>query len=214
MGIAGVNQVAVDFVGADDQIVAQAEISDAFQFLLRVDTPDRVMRVTEQKELRLRRDSGFERVEVDLVVENAVAERRSERCGLRESVIVQRHFEEGRINRRLHENRRPRRADRATDRVQAKDQTRHEDDLIAGSVHVMTHAQPLDQQSAQFRAVELIAENAVIDALVERLDDRLRRQKIHIGDPQRNDFIRVLRPLFTVVLVTPVNEGVEIDAHL
>ena len=83
-----VDQVAVNFVGAEDQVVAQAELGDAFQFRARVDAPDRIMRVAEDEQSRLWRDGGFERVEVDFVAQDAVVHRRRQRRGLQQPIGV------------------------------------------------------------------------------------------------------------------------------
>ncbi len=68
VGMAGKDQIAVDFVGADRHPMAQADVCHAFQFLAGEDTPGGVLRVAEHKDARFGGDGSLEGVQVYLVL--------------------------------------------------------------------------------------------------------------------------------------------------
>lgn len=67
MAVAGVEEITVNFVGADEEIMAQADRREPFQFVFSEYPAHGVVRVTEDKDLCSGRNGLLEGVEIDLV---------------------------------------------------------------------------------------------------------------------------------------------------
>jgi hypothetical protein len=66
MGQVVKNEVAVDFVGAKEEVVPQAEFSEAREFFAAEDLRDGVVRIAEKEKPGPRRDRALHRLPVDL----------------------------------------------------------------------------------------------------------------------------------------------------
>ena len=151
-------QVAVDLVRADEEIVAQAGVGHARQFIAAEGTPDRVMRIAQDEDTGPVGDGSLEGVEVNAVLSRL-------RAGQLHRVAFQPGVagggQDGWIDGRLHQHAVARGRDRAAGQVEAGDHAWHEHDVGFGHLPAVQAGQPFDDDGAQIGRFAAVAEHAV-----------------------------------------------------
>ena len=212
----GVGQAGVDFVGADEQAVAQTEFGDALQLVAGVNAADRIVRVAEEQEARLRLDGRLEGVEVDFVALDIAVLARDQRramCGARGIIGG---AEEGPVVWRLDEDAFVS-LDVMANGVKPADHAGHNQDVFGRGVHAVKLAvacadRLLHPASGRKAASHAVAEDAVSDALLQSLGDRRRRKEIHVRRP-RGDDVRVVAIPLGAVRAATVDNFVKVEGR-
>ena len=203
-------QVAVDFVRDDGQVVPEAQLGHRGQLLPGEDAADRVVRVAEGERAGAVGDRRGHLLRVQRVATVGLA---GQRHRLEHLSGAPRRVDDGPVDRRLHQRPISRLRCGAGGYVQSDDKARHEDDRLGRHRPGIALLQARDEHLAQFRRLTVVAENPMLDALVERADHRLRRGEVHVGDPERKD-VGAKGPPFFAVGVPAVDDTVEVVGHV
>jgi len=191
-----VDKVAMDLVRYDDDVVRQATLGHGQQFLPLEHAPHRVMRVAEKEEARRRGDGGTHAVHVRHVAPVGAA---SEGHLLPLEAGVPGRGEERPVDGRLHQGAVSRLAKGMAGHVQAGHHAGDEDQILRLDAPAIQARQPLDEDRAQFARLARVAEYAMLDALPQGLNHRLRRAKVHVRHPHRQNIAAaVFGPFQTV----------------
>ena len=174
------DQFAVDLVGDDEEVVAQADLADAPQLVGRPDPAGGVVGVAQQHEFHRRVGrTALEVLEVDAVavaVEHQVALLgRAAAVGNGDvKVVVDRRLDQHLVSRTGHGPQNGRKGG---------DDARHRvDPLPLGRPSVATQKPAPDRLGIGLGRYG-VAVDAVLDPPAQRLDDRRGRAEIHVGDP-------------------------------
>ena len=203
------DEVAVDFVGAEDKIVAHAEIGEAHEFLAAPDAGDRIVGIAEIKEFRAWGDGAFEGVPIN-----------GPGSGLKFEGYV--HGSARGIFRRGNERR--------VDGRERQDFVAGFGEGLSGDVEGDDETgEPDDPGAFDFPTVVAlhgghdgvdgglygprVAEEAVVDALVKGGEDGGGALEIHIGDPHGQNIAAGVFLPFLGVAVGARDGGIEVEGH-
>ena len=170
------DQAAVDFIGADEQVMALAEGGDGLEFRALPGPANRVVRMAKQQQAAAGRQRGFQRREIPAPAAIALTQR-----GARQPPAGQaRRGEKWRIDGR-------RRQDIAVDApagdVEAADQTGQPQQPVGLDPPTVRAPQVPENGIVERRRWHGVAETALRDTLFDGRDDRRRRGKIHVRNP-------------------------------
>ncbi len=202
------DEIAVNLVGADHDVVAEADPGQALQLSRLKDAPHRVMGVAEQEERGAVGDRPLETVKVVFVSTLSLGQRHD----LADAAGVLRCGEHRRVDGRFDEHLVARRTDRVTRQVEPAHDAREEEYLVRLDAPTVQLGQPLLDHLAEAVRRLSIPKDAVSDALLQRADDRLRRGEIHVGHPQGQHVLVVTAPL-DAVRVAAVDDVVKVKEH-
>ena len=210
MAESGHDEFAMDLVGDDEDIVAQADLADAPQFLRCPDASRRVVGIAENHQLH-RRIGGrvFQSVEINRVGVVAAGQfafgGRAAAVGDGDEEVV--------VDGSLHQHLVARAGQRPEDGREGGNHTGHGAYPFArGSPSV-----PPCEPARNCRIVALrdlrIAEDAVFDPAAKRLDDGRGRPEIHVCHPHRQDVVGGFLVPLQRVRAPPRDRFVEIVVH-
>ena len=208
------HELLVNLVGDDQYAVLEADRGDAQQFLARPDAAGRIVRAAEQEELDFILDDLIFKVgKVDLVV--AVFE--DERAVDEQAPVLADDLAERVVDGLLQEDGVAGLREAAHGRGQRKDDARRDGQGLRRGRPAVVRCHPVDDGLlVRFLRVG-VAEDAVLDAARELFDDGLRRAEVHIGDPERQDALRVAaldgKVVFEARGAAAVDDCIEIGRH-
>jgi len=168
------------------------------------------MRVAEKEEARRRGDGGTHAVHVRHVAPVGAA---SEGHLLPLEAGVPGRGEERPVDGRLHQGAASRLAKGMAGHVQAGHYAGDEDQILRLDAPAIQARQPLDEDRAQFARLARVAEYAMLDALPQSLNHRLRRAEVHVRHPHRQDVVVKAVPL-DAVRTSPVDNQIERTRHI
>jgi hypothetical protein len=160
------DQVAVDLIGADHQVVVQANLGQSGQLVSLVHPTYGVVWVAEQEETGSLQDCGFELVHVDLVSLALQVNLRA----LERAAGVRRRRQAGGIYRRLDQNAVTRLANGAAGDVETSDHAWQKQDVVNGYLPAVQGFQAGLDGLTQCARIGRVAKDAVRDALLESPD--------------------------------------------
>ena len=190
------HQLAVDFVGHDQYVAAQADVADAAQLFGRPDPPRGVVRVAEQHQFHGRVGGpAFQRVEIDRIAVVAVSQ-----FALRGGApAVVDGDEEVVVDGRQHQHPVSGAGQRPENGRERRDHARHGKYPVRSGRPAVPPGKPGRDRPVVALRDRGVAVDAVLHPAAERLDDARGRAEIHVGDPHREDVgRRFLVPLHRV----------------
>ena len=176
------HEVAVDLVGAQNQVVLDAERGERADLVGRPRGAAGIVRVAEEHDLGARRQLGLERVEIhrvaavgfdELGVENAPA-------------VVDDDAAEGVIGGREDDDLVAGLADGLERQAEAGDDARRRANPGRIDRQLVAARQPIGERRGPGAGVGVVAMDAALDDLLERGSDARRRREIHVRDPHRD----------------------------
>ena len=201
------DEVAVDFIGDEDEVVAFAEGGEFFDFGFRKHAAERVLRIAEEKQLGRGGDGlfhGFPIEGPDFIDEDVID---GDEFHLR--IVVD--AEEWRIDGRAGHHGLAGFAEGAGGEGKGGDESAEVDDVIErdGGVPAITE---VGEDGVVETIVGLgVAEHAVVHAAVEGLDDGGSGGEVHIGHPERIEVGAAVE--LDAAGATAGDGGVEIGIH-
>jgi|GEM_PF-6049484 len=205
------DQIAVDFVGAENEVMPHAEFTQLHEFLAPEDARHGIMRIAEKKELGAGRDGTFQGGPVDFpaLIVRIEGERHGDGCAPG-------------IPRRAHERR--------INRGEAKHLVVRLRECLGGDVESYHQARQPDQPGrVDFPSIPCrqriddcvhggfhrpgITVDAVFHPLMQCGDNCRRGAKIHVGDPEREHVAAGILLPFLRVGATAIGRSVEIESH-
>ena len=207
MPVAAVNQVAVDFIGADDHLVPQANLRHRLQFILAEDAPAGVVRIAEHEDARLRGDRRLEGIQVYLVLTVCPA---GEFHFLLGETRVPRHAEEWPVSGGLHQHALPGAGERLRRQIEAGHHPRDEDQPFGVHLPPVAAGEPAGHGLVQPLRGIGVTENPVIQPRLQGIQHPLRGGEIHIRHPHGQHIFGEGVPFFALAGAA-VNDGVEIE---
>jgi hypothetical protein len=203
-----IEQVAVDFIGADDQPMAQADLGYTLKLLLCIGATYRVVGIAEDEDLGPVGDGLLEGIEVDGIGIICPDQRRVHKG----SPMENRVFHEMVINRGLNQDGLSGVGKGQEGEIQAADQARQEKKLFVLGEPSVLPLQAFPYKKAQFLGRAGVPEKALIDSLAKRLEDGFRRNEVHVRYPQGKDFITIFLP-FDTVAAPAFPDLIEVVSH-
>ena len=207
----GEGKVAVDLVGDDSHVIPGAKSADLPQLLRRPDPAHRVVRAAQQEKLDLLlRDLPLQIVKVDGVAAVLI-----DHLALHHlAVVVSNDGVEGVVDRTLDQNGVSRPGSRPNGRSQGKDHAGGLDQPLGPGFPAEAAGEPADDRLVIVGFGIGVAEDAVGDAFLQRLQHAGGSLEIHIRHPE-GEHIRWTAPLygkiiFQTVGIFPVNKGIKI----
>ena len=203
------NQFAMDLVGYDHDVVAEADLADPEQFGARPDPADGVVGIAQQHQLHPR--IGGLRLQVVVIDHIGIADRHQRRGHDFASVVADRR-EEAVVDRRLDEHLVSGNGQRLDDGRQGRHHPRQANHPVALDPPAVAGKPPRDGLIIALRNMR-IAEDAMLDPTAEGLRDRRRRPEIHVGHPHGQNPLRGRTVPLAGVGSAARNRRVEIVLH-
>ena len=186
--VARAHEVGVNLVGDDENVVREADRGKTLQLFAPPDAPDGVVRAAEEQELHLMPLDLFLDVGEVHAVRAVLEEQRA--SDERASVALDR-AEERVVDRLGHEYGLTRRSEGANRHGECEDDAwRHDEGVLAG-IPAVARAEPLFERPIVVLLRTRIAEDAVLGASANGITHRLRRTKVHVGDPERQNVLGI-----------------------
>ena len=214
MAEARAHELLMDLVGDDQHIVLEADGGDAQQLLARPDAAGRIVRAAEQEELDIIFDNLIFKVrKVNLVV--AVLE--DKRAVDELAAVLADDLAERIVDGLLQEDGIAGLREAAHGCGQREDDARRDGQGLRRGRPAVVLCHPVDD-GLLVRFLRIgVAEDAVLDAARELRDDGLRRGKVHVGDPERQDALRIAaldgKVVFEARGAAAVDDCIKIGRH-
>ena len=206
--VAGTHEVGVNLVGDDENVVHEADRGKTLQLF----APDGVVRAAENQKLHLVLANLLLDVsEVHAVC--AVLEEKRARDELapialddaEKRIVDGLGYENGIIRRGKCTHRHGERED---------DARRHDEGFLAG-IPAVARAEPLFERPIVVLLRTRIAEDAVLGASANGITHRLRRTKVHVGDPERQNVLGIAaldgEIVFEAVRMTALDDLIKVE---
>jgi len=204
------DEIAVNFVRAEDEVMAGAKFAEADKFFAAPDAGERVVRVAEVEKFGAGGDGSLERAPVDFPV--AVAQHAGGLGGEARGVFRRGH--ERRINGGEREHFFAGLRESLSGDVEAADEAGEPDDPSGVNFPGVVALEGVDDGiDGGFHGAS-VTKNAVSDAVVEGGDDRGGGLEIHVGDPERQDVAAGVFLPFLGISAETVGDGVEVEVHV
>jgi hypothetical protein len=209
VAVAGIKEIAVDLVRAEDQMVAKTDFGNPFQFLSRVDSTHGIVGIAEEKDLGLMGNRRFKGVKIDLIGVFPLNEGRI----MNNPAVDHRIMDEMEIDRGLNQYLISRMGESMVGHIEAGDQAGQENDLLLLNLPPVEPLEPFLDRSPQLLGRAGVPEDPVIDPLMKSLNDWFGRDKIHVGNPQGKDVVPISLPFVTVRALS-LDDLIKIVFHL
>ena len=208
------HEVVMDLIGDDEHVVLQADGGERRELLEREDAPCGVVRVAEQEELDVVLDDGLlELYEIDLVM--AVFEQ--QRAVHELAVVVADDGAERVVDGLLDEDGVAGGREGLDGHREREDDARRHDEAISGGRIAVLLAHPAREHLAVRGPRVGVAEDTVLDAARELVEDGLRRAEVHVRHPERQHVLRVAalrgKIVFEAGGTPPVDDFIKIVRH-
>ena len=173
------HEVAMDFVGDEDEAVLLAEVREPRDGGLGENASDRIVRVAEDEKFCSRRDGGLERAEVDIPLAVVF----HEIDGAKSHTGVFRCAEKWRIDRRAGQDFLARLDKGSAGDIERGDETGEPDDLLGGGGHPVAGLEVFEDDFDGGARRYGVTEDAVGGPLLQGGDDLRGGHEIHVRDP-------------------------------
>ena len=176
------HQIAVDLVGAQDQVAFDAELGEGADLVRCPRGAAGIVRIAEKHDLRARSQLRAQRVEVHQVAAVGL----DELCVEDAPVVCRDDLAEGVIGWRKEHDLVTGLGDRLQDEAEPRDYARRRGDPSGIERQLMATQQPLAERFGPAPGIGVVAVDTAIHHLPQRLGDAGRRRKIHVRDPHRD----------------------------
>jgi hypothetical protein len=176
-----IEQVAMNLIGANDQVMTQTDLGHSLQFLWGINPSHWIVGIAENKDFRALRDHPLKGIKVNLVGIPILDQWRINDP----SPMDDRVFDKVRVNRRLDQNLILRTGEGIEGEVQTRHQTGKKEEFCFLDLPLINPFHPFLDDQAQFLAGLSVPEKTVIDALTKIPLNGFGRNKIHVRNPQR-----------------------------
>lgn len=204
------NKVAVNLVGANQQVVPLCQFGDMQQFLARKDAGKWIIRTTEQQDLGRRLRTGLLKswpIKSPLTMDEG--HWHLQQAALRERRCIQERW----VYWESTDHGLSRRATDSDGAMDTWDERGEEGDRLGTNFPAVAQAQMFDDGSESTVPLCGITIDTVLSARTECFDNRRRRAKIHVCNPSRNDISPgVLIPLGAIAH-RAVGTTIEVKRH-
>ena len=211
------NEVAVDLVGAEEEVVPQTEFGKARELFAAEDLCYGIVRIAEEEKPGPGRDGALQRVPINLPAARGgrvpFGWAQGQRHGDDLAALLGGRGQERRIDRRVAQHGLARLGEGARGDIEADHQPRQPDEPRGINAPMVAGVQGLDNGVYGRPGRPRVTKHAVINPRMQGRNDLGRGAEIHVGHPQREDVPSgVLLPLLRIGAAA-VDRRVKVVGH-